>query len=189
MTEGDNFPAVEYSFYDADEETGEKLDAVADWMSDELAEKIAVSYSDATQGPKLSAGKYDMSFDQIELAADASASNAKVDMSVSGLYANANYDVNLFTLNAEQTKLATLTVNKKSSGDDNNSGNSSNSGSSSSSSSNNNSTAEEQTAAQQTAAVTLAAPTQTGDNSNLLLSLAILLASVLGLAFIWRKKI
>ena len=188
MTEGDNFPAVEYSFYDADEETGEKLDAVADWMSDELAEKITVSYADATQGPKLSAGKYDMSFDQIELAADASASNAKVDMSVSGLYANANYDVNLFTLNDEHTKLATLTVNKKSSGDDNNSGNSSNSGSSSSSSSNNN-TAEEQTAAQQTAAVTLAANTQTGDNSSLLLSLAIMLASVLGLAFIWRKKI
>lgn len=187
MTEGDNFPAVEYSFYDADEETGEKLDAVADWMSDELAEKIAVSYADATQGPKLSAGKYDMSFDQVELAADASASNAKVDMSVSGLYANANYDVNLFTLNDEHTKLATLTVNKKSSGDDNNSGNSSNSGSSSSSSSNN--TAEEQTAAQQTAAVTLAANTQTGDNSSLLLSLAILLTSVLGLAFIWRKKI
>ena len=184
MTEGESFPAVEFSFFEADEK-GKKLDAVADWMSDELAEtKIAVAYADATQGPKLSAGQYDMSFDQIAFADAAAASNAKVAMSVTGLYDNTNYDVNLFTLNEEHTKLATLTVNKKPSSGGNHSSSSSNKGSDS----DNNNAAEEQSAVQQIAAVQPAS-VQTGDNSSLLLNLAVLLASVLGLVVILRKKI
>ena len=184
MTEGESFPAVEFSFFEADE-NGKKLDAVADWMSDELAKtKIAVAYADATQGPKLSAGQYDMSFDQIAFADAAAASNAKVAMSVTGLYDNENYDVNLFTLNDEHTKLATLTVNKKPSSGGNHSSSSSNKGSDS----DNNNAAEEQSAVQQITAVQPAS-VQTGDNSSLLLNLAILLASVLGLVVILRKKI
>ena len=184
MTEGESFPAVEFSFFEAGE-NGKKLDAVADWMSDELAEtKIAVAYADATQGPKLSAGQYDMSFDQIAFADAAAASNAKVAMSVTGLYDNTNYDVNLFTLNEEHTKLATLTVNKKPSSGGNHSSSSSNKGSDS----DNNNAAEEQSAVQQIAAVQPAS-VQTGDNSSLLLNLAVLLASVLGLVVILRKKI
>ena len=184
MTEGESFPAVEFSFFEADE-NGKKLDAVADWMSDELAEtKIAVAYADATQGPKLSAGQYDMSFDQIAFANAAAASNAKVAMSVTGLYDNTNYDVNLFTLNEEHTKLATLTVNKKPSSGGNHSSSSSNKGSDS----DNNNAAEEQSAVQQIAAVQPAS-VQTGDSSSLLLNLAVLLASVLGLVVILRKKI
>ena len=183
MTEGESFPAVEFSFFEAGEK-GEKLDAVADWMSDELANtKIAVAYADATQGPKLSAGQYDMSFDQIAFADAAAASNAKVAMSVTGLYDNTNYDVNLFTLNEEHTKLATLTVNKKPSSGGHHSSSSSNKGSDS-----NNNAAEEQSAVQQIAAVQPAS-VQTGDNSSLLLNLAVLLASVLGLVVILRKKI
>ena len=183
MTEGESFPAVEFSFFEAGEK-GEKLDAVADWMSDELAKtKIAVAYADKDQGPKLSAGQYDMSFDQIAFADAAAASNAKVAMSVTGLYDNTNYDVNLFTLNEEHTKLATLTVNKKPSSGEHHSSSSSNKGSDS-----NNNAAEEQSAVQQIAAVQPAS-VQTGDNSSLLLNLAILLASVLGLVVIWRKKI
>lgn len=182
MTEGESFPAVEFSFFEADE-NGKKLDAVADWMSDELANtKIAVAYADATQGPKLSAGQYDMSFDQIAFADAASAANAKVAMSVTGLYDNGNYDVNLYTLNKEKTKLATLTVNKKPSSGGHHSSSSSNKGS------DNNNAAEEQSAVQQITAVQPAS-VQTGDNSSLLLNLAILLASVLGLVVIWRKKI
>ena len=184
MTEGESFPAVEFSFFEAGE-NGKKLDAVADWMSDELAEtKIAVAYADATQGPKLSAGQYDMSFDQIAFADAAAASNAKVAMSVTGLYDNTNYDVNLFTLNEEHTKLATLTVNKKPSSGGNHSSSSSNKGSDN----DNNNAAEEQSAVQQITAVQPAS-VQTGDNSSLLLNLAILLASVLGLVVILRKKI
>jgi len=184
MTEGESFPAVEFSFFEAGE-NGKKLDAVADWMSDELAEtKIAVAYADATQGPKLSAGQYDMSFDQIAFADAAAASNAKVAMSVTGLYDNTNYDVNLFTLNKEHTKLATLTVNKKPSSGGDHSSSSSNKGSDS----DNNNAAEEQSAVQQIAAVQPAS-VQTGDNSSLLLNLAVLLASVLGLVVILRKKI
>ena len=184
MTEGESFPAVEFSFFEADE-NGKKLDAVADWMSDELANtKIAVAYADATQGPKLSAGQYDMSFDQIAFADAAAASNAKVAMSVTGLYNNTNYDVNLFTLNEEHTKLATLTVNKKPSSGGHHSSSSSNKGSDS----DNNNAAEEQSAVQQIAAVQPAS-VQTGDNSSLMLNLAILLASVLGLVVILRKKI
>ena len=183
MTEGESFPAVEFSFFEADE-NGKKLDAVADWMSDELAEtKIAVAYADAAQGPKLSAGQYDMSFDQIAFADAAAASNAKVAMSVTGLYENENYDVNLYTLNEEKTKLATLTVNKKPSSGGHHSSSSSNKGSDS-----NNNAAEEQSAVQQITAVQPAS-VQTGDNSSLLLNLAILLASVLGLVVILRKKI
>lgn len=182
MTEGESFPAVEFSFFEADED-GNKLDAVADWMSDELAKtNIAVAYADATQGPKLSAGQYDMSFDQIAFADAAAASNAKVAMSVTGLYDNGNYDVNLYTLNDEKTKLATLTVNKKPSSGGHHSSSSSNKGS------DNNNAAEEQSAVQQITAVQPAS-VQTGDNSSLLLNLAILLASVLGLVVIWRKKI
>ena len=182
MTEGESFPAVEFSFFEAGEK-GEKLDAVADWMSDELAKtNIAVAYADAAQGPKLSAGQYDMSFDQIAFADAAAASNAKVAMSVTGLD-NTNYDVNLFTLNDEHTKLATLTVNKKPSSGGNHSSSSSNKGSDS-----NNNAAEEQSAVQQIAAVQPAS-VQTGDNSSLLLNLAVLLASVLGLVVILRKKI
>ena len=184
MTEGESFPAVEFSFFEAGE-NGEKLDAVADWMSDELAKtKIAVAYADATQGPKLSAGQYDMSFDQIAFADAAAASNAKVAMSVTGLYDNENYDVNLFTLNEEHTKLATLTVNKKPSSGGHHSSSSSNKGSDS----DNNNAAEEQSAVQQIAAVQPAS-VLTGDNSSLLLNLAVLLASVLGLVVILRKKI
>ena len=183
MTEGESFPAVEFSFFEAGEK-GEKLDAVADWMSDELANtKIAVAYADAAQGPKLSAGQYDMSFDQIAFADAAAASNAKVTMSVTGLYDNTNYDVNLFTLNEEHTKLATLTVNKKPSSGGHHSSSSSNKASDS-----NNNAAEEQSAVQQITAVQPAS-VQTGDNSSLLLNLAILLASVLGLVVILRKKI
>ena len=183
MTEGESFPAVEFSFFEAGEK-GEKLDAVADWMSDELAKtKIAVAYADKDQGPKLSAGQYDMSFDQIAFADAAAASNAKVAMSVTGLYDNENYDVNLFTLNEEHTKLATLTVNKKPSSGGHHSSSSSNKGSDS-----NNNAAEEQSAVQQIAAVQPAS-VQTGDNSSLMLNLAILLASVLGLVVILRKKI
>jgi len=182
MTEGESFPAVEFSFFEADKD-GNKLDAVADWMSDELAKtKIAVAYADATQGPKLSAGQYDMSFDQIAFADAAAASNAKVAMSVTGLYDNGNYDVNLYTLNEEHTKLATLTVNKKPSSGGHHSSSSSNKGS------DNNNAAEEQSAVQQIAAVQPAS-VQTGDNSSLMLNLAILLASVLGLVVILRKKI
>ena len=181
MTEGESFPAVEFSFFEADE-NGEKQDAVADWMSDELNE-IAVAYADATQGPKLSAGQYDMSLDPIAFADAAAASNAKVAMSVTGLYDNENYDVNLFTLNEEHTKLATLTVNKKPSSGGHHSSSSSNKGSDS-----NNNAAEEQSAVQQIAAVQPAS-VQTGDNSSLMLNLAILLASVLGLVVILRKKI
>ena len=180
MTEGESFPAVEFSFFEADE-NGEKQDAVADWMSDELNE-IAVAYADATQGPKLSAGQYDMSF-EIAFADAAAASNAKVAMSVTGLYDNENYHVNLFTLNEEHTKLATLTVNKKPSSGGHHSSSSSNKGSDS-----NNNAAEEQSAVQQIAAVQPAS-VQTGDNSSLMLNLAILLASVLGLVVILRKKI
>ena len=180
MTEGESFPAVEFSFFEADE-NGEKQDAVADWMSDELNE-IAVAYADATQGPKLSAGQYDMSLDPIAFADAAAASNAKVAMSVTGLYDNENYDVNLFTLNEEHTKLATLTVNKKPSSGGHHSSSSSNKGSDS------NNAAEEQSAVQQIAAVQPAS-VQTGDNSSLMLNLAILLASVLGLVVILRKKI
>ena len=184
MTEGESFPAVEFSFFEADED-GNKLDAVADWMSDELAKtKIAVAYADEAQGPKLSAGQYDMSFDQIAFADAAAASNAKVAMSVTGLYDNTNYDVNLFTLNKEHTKLATLTVNKKPSSGGDHSSSSSNKGSDS----DNNNAAEEQSAVQQIAAVQPAS-VQTGDNSSLLLNLAVLLASVLGLVVILRKKI
>ena len=184
MTEGESFPAVEFSFFEADE-NGKKLDAVADWMSDELAKtKIAVAYADATQGPKLSAGQYDMSFDQIAFADAAAASNAKVAMSVTGLYDNKNYDVNLFTLNEEKTKLATLTVNKKPSSGGHHSSSSSNKGSDN----DNNNAAEEQSAVQQITAVQPAS-VRTGDNSSLLLNLAILLASVLGLVVILRKKI
>ena len=184
MTEGESFPAVEFSFFAAGEK-GEKLDAVADWMSDELAKtKIAVAYADEAQGPKLSAGQYDMSFDQIAFADAAAASNAKVAMSVTGLYDNTNYDVNLFTLNDEHTKLATLTVNKKPSSGGNHSSSSSNKGSDS----DNNNAAEEQSSVQQIAAVQPAS-VQTGDNSSLLLNLAVLLASVLGLVVILRKKI
>ena len=184
MTEGENFPAVEFSFFEADKD-GKKLDAVADWMSDELAKtKIAVAYADATQGPKLSAGQYDMSFDQIAFADAAAASNAKVAMSVTGLYENENYDVNLYTLNEEKTKLATLTVNKKPSSGGHHSSSSSNKGSDN----DNNNAAEEQSAVQQIAAVQPAS-VQTGDNSSLMLNLAILLASVLGLVVILRKKI
>ena len=183
MTEGESFPAVEFSFFEAGK-NGEKLDAVADWMSDELAKtKIAVAYADAAQGPKLSAGQYDMSFDQIAFADAAAASNAKVAMSVTGLYDNGNYDVNLYTLNEEKTKLATLTVNKKPSSGGHHSSSSSNKGSDS-----NNNAAEEQSAVQQITAVQPAS-VQTGDNSSLLLNLAILLASVLGLVVILRKKI
>ena len=182
MTEGESFPAVEFSFFEADKD-GNKLDAVEGWMSDELAKtKIAVAYADATQGPKLSAGQYDMSFDQIAFADAASAANAKVAMSVTGLYNNENYDVNLFTLNEEHTKLATLTVNKKPSSGGHHSSSSSNKGS------DNNNAAEEQSAVQQITAVQPAS-VQTGDNSSLLLNLAILLASVLGLVVILRKKI
>ena len=182
MTEGESFPAVEFSFFEADKD-GNKLDAVADWMSDELAKtKIAVAYADAAQGPKLSAGQYDMSFDQIAFADAAAASNAKVAMSVTGLYDNENYDVNLYTLNEEHTKLATLTVNKKPSSGGHHSSSSSNKGS------DNNNAAEEQSAVQQIAAVQPAS-VQTGDNSSLMLNLAILLASVLGLVVILRKKI
>ena len=182
MTEGESFPAVEFSFFEADE-NGEKQDAVADWMSDELNE-IAVAYADATQGPKLSAGQYDMSLDPMAFAVrPAAASNAKVAMSVTGLYDNENYDVNLFTLNEEHTKLATLTVNKKPSSGGHHSSSSSNKGSDS-----NNNAAEEQSAVQQIAAVQPAS-VQTGDNSSLMLNLAILLASVLGLVVILRKKI
>ena len=180
MTEGESFPAVEFSFFEADE-NGEKQDAVADWMSDELNE-IAVAYADATQGPKLSAGQYDMSF-EIAFADAAAASNAKVAMSVTGLCDNENYNVNLFTLNEEHTKLATLTVNKKPSSGGHHSSSSSNKGSDS-----NNNAAEEQSAVQQIAAVQPAS-VQTGDNSSLMLNLAILLASVLGLVVILRKKI
>ena len=180
MTEGESFPAVEFSFFEADE-NGEKQDAVADWMSDELNE-IAVAYADATQGPKLSAGQYDMSF-EIAFADAAAASNAKVAMSVTGLCDNENYHVNLFTLNEEHTKLATLTVNKKPSSGGHHSSSSSNKGSDS-----NNNAAEEQSAVQQIAAVQPAS-VQTGDNSSLMLNLAILLASVLGLVVILRKKI
>ena len=184
MTEGESFPAVEFSFFEAGEK-GEKLDAVADWMSDELDKiKIAVAYADPAQGPKLSAGQYDMSFDQIAFADAAAASNAKVAMSVTGLYDNTNYDVNLFTLNKEHTKLATLTVNKKPSSGGDHSSSSSNKGSDS----DNNNAAEEQSAVQQIAAVQPAS-VQTGDNSSLLLNLAVLLASVLGLVVILRKKI
>ena len=183
MTEGESFPAVEFSFFEADKD-GNKLDAVEGWMSDELAKtKIAVAYADAAQGPKLSAGQYDMSFDQIAFADAASAANAKVAMSVTGLYENENYDVNLFTLNEEHTKLATLTVNKKPSSGGHHSSSSSNKGSDS-----NNNAAEEQSAVQQIAAVQPAS-VQTGDNSSLLLNLAVLLASVLGLVVILRKKI
>ena len=184
MTEGESFPAVEFSFFEADED-GNKLDAVADWMSDELAKtKITVAYADKDQGPKLSAGQYDMSFDQIAFADAAAASNAKVAMSVTGLYDNGNYDVNLYTLNKEKTKLATLTVNKKPSSGGHHSSSSSNKGSDN----DNNNAAEEQSAVQQIAAVQPAS-VQTGDNSSLLLNLAILLASVLGLVVILRKKI
>ena len=104
-------------------------------------------------------------------------------MSVTGLYDNENYDVNLFTLNEEHTKLATLTVNKKPSSGGHHSSSSSNKGSDS-----NNNAAEEQSAVQQIAAVQPAS-VQTGDNSSLMLNLAILLASVLGLVVILRKKI
>ena len=184
MTEGESFPAVEFSFFEAGK-NGEKLDAVADWMSDELAKtKIAVAYADAAQGPKLSAGQYDMSFDQIAFADAAAASNAKVAMSVTGLYDNGNYDVNLYTLNEEKTKLATLTVNKKPSSGGHHSSSSSNKGSDN----DNNNAAEEQSAVQQITAVQPAS-VQTGDNSSLLLNLAVLLASVLGLVVILRKKI
>ena len=173
MTEGDNFPDVAYSFYEADEETGEKQDALAEWMRDELAENIVVSYADAAQGPKLLAGEYDMSLDQIMSIDEASASSdAKVYMSFSGLYDNDNYDVNLLTLDEAHTKLATLTVNKKAS--DGGSG-SSDSGKPSTPGS--------------TTGQTTISSVKTGDSSNPLLYVVLLLAVIFGITVIWRKKV
>ena len=173
MTEGDNFPDVAYSFYEADEETGEKQDALAEWMRDELAENIVVSYADAAQGPKLLAGEYDMSLDQIMSIDEASASSdAKVYMSFSGLYDNDNYDVNLLTLDEAHTKLATLTVNKKAS--DGGSGSSD---------------SDKPSTPGSTTGQTTISSVKTGDSSNPLLYVVLLLAVIFGITVIWRKKV
>lgn len=191
MTAGSRFPAIECSYSYADAETGEKLGPVPDWMANELNKKIVVSYTDASLASRLPIGQYDIVFDPASLTAGnyTSASAATVTVSITGLYDNSNYDVNLFTLNGEPTKLATLTVRKAPSGGGHHSGSSGSSGSSDNSgSTTGDSQPPAQTTTQQTPVVQ-AVSAQTGDSSHLWLNLAILLAGILGFGILWRKKL